>query len=64
MGKKVSPKTYDEGKVKVSIALTPTGRDLLDRQADLLNLSRSELVEQLARGMVNSNPDVQLLGES
>ncbi len=64
MGKKVSPKTYDEGKVKVSIALTPTGRERLDRQADLLNLSRSELVEQLARGMVNSNPDVQLLGES
>ena len=40
---------YDESKKTTAIALTPTAVLALDVRARELNLSRSELVEKLAR---------------
>ena len=48
---------YDEVKVPTSLALTPMGRKLLDAIAASWSLSRSELIERIARG------DIQLKGE-
>ena len=42
---------YDEVKQKYSVALTPTAGTSLDKYAVLLNISRSELVEQIARNL-------------
>ncbi|NEO80398.1 MAG: ribbon-helix-helix protein, CopG family, partial [Moorea sp. SIO4G3] len=41
---------YSEGKSKVGISLTPTGIGLLTQMAQNTGLSRSELIERIARG--------------
>ena len=46
------PELYDELKRCFSVALTPTGASRLDALARSFNLSRSELVEQVARGQI------------
>lgn len=43
---------YSESKSKLGISLTPTGIKLLNELADKASLSKSELVEQLARGAI------------
>ncbi|MBH8553321.1 CopG family transcriptional regulator [Nostocaceae cyanobacterium CENA357] len=40
---------YEEGKVRVNISLTQTSIESLDRQATRLGMSRSELIETMAR---------------
>ncbi len=61
------PKTKhsEHGEIKktVSMSLTQTSIKGLDRQAQELGVSRSEFIELIGRGLVNSNPNVQLLGE-
>ncbi|HIK15390.1 MAG TPA: hypothetical protein IGS53_08935 [Leptolyngbyaceae cyanobacterium M33_DOE_097] len=44
------PEIYSEVKVRTSIALTPTARLLIDELAKSFDLSRSELIERIARG--------------
>jgi hypothetical protein len=41
---------YSEVKQAVSVGLTPTAKKGLDALAAKMNLSRSELVEQIGRG--------------
>ncbi|NEO92478.1 MAG: hypothetical protein F6K56_20460, partial [Moorea sp. SIO3G5] len=43
---------YSEGKSKVGISLTPTGIGLLTQMAQNTGLSRSELIERIARGNI------------
>ena len=54
-GKKTSqgyPELYDEVKKRVNLSLTPTAIAGLDKLSQELNLSRSELVEQIGRGLI------------
>ncbi len=54
-GKKTSkgyPELYDEVKKRVNLSLTPTAIAGLDKLSQELNLSRSELVEQIGRGSI------------
>jgi hypothetical protein len=48
-GQKDVPELYDEVKKRVNLALTPTGINGLDAIASSLDISRSELVEQIGR---------------
>ena len=43
---------YDQKKETITASLTPTGRDGLDALAKSWNLSRSELLERIGRGML------------
>ncbi|NEO02665.1 MAG: ribbon-helix-helix protein, CopG family, partial [Moorea sp. SIO3I7] len=43
---------YSESKSKVGISLTPTGIGLLTQMAQNTGLSRSELIERIARGNI------------
>lgn len=46
------PEIYDEVKEKITFSLTPTAVKALNQYAASLNISRSELVERLARGLI------------
>lgn len=46
------PVSYDEVKNRVSLTLTPTATTKLDETASEYGVSRSELVEQIARGII------------
>ena len=46
------PELHDEVKKRVNLSLTPTAIAGLDRLSQEFNLSRSELVEQIGRGMI------------
>ncbi|NER40047.1 MAG: ribbon-helix-helix protein, CopG family [Oscillatoria sp. SIO1A7] len=43
---------WNERKERLGINITPTAIKALDIRAQQLDLSRSELIEQLARGLV------------
>ncbi len=54
-GKRTSkgyPELYDEVKKRVNLSLTPTAIAGLDELAQELDLSRSEFVEQVGRGLI------------
>ncbi|OKH29999.1 hypothetical protein NIES2101_42790 [Calothrix sp. HK-06] len=46
------PEMYDEIKKSVSLSLTPTAVKKLDILAGNMSLSRSEFIEQIARGII------------
>ena len=46
------PELYDEVKKRVNLSLTPTAIAGLDELSQELDLSRSELVEQIGRGLI------------
>ena len=46
------PELHDEVKKRVNLSLTPTAIAGLDKLSQEFNLSRSELVEQIGRGMI------------
>ncbi|MEO8891095.1 MAG: hypothetical protein ABI417_06105 [Coleofasciculaceae cyanobacterium] len=46
------PEVYDELKKIVSLSLTPTALAGLDESSVRLNISRSELVERIGRGLL------------
>ena len=46
------PELYDEVKKRVNLSLTPSAIAGLDKLSQELNLSRSELVEQIGRGSI------------
>ena len=53
--------TYSETKVKVGLSLTPTGANRLMAIAEKLGISRSELLERIARGdLVKSSEGIEL----
>ncbi|MBW4639122.1 MAG: hypothetical protein KME05_12970 [Gloeocapsa sp. UFS-A4-WI-NPMV-4B04] len=62
---KGEPAFYDEMKRRVNIALTPTGVNGLENLAEAWGLSKSELVEQIGRGIIPlpSPQQVERLGE-
>lgn len=43
---------YDEHKKPTMISLTPTGAEKLEALASQFSLSRSEFIEQIARGII------------
>ena len=60
------PEMYDEHKKRVNISLTPTAVERLDALAGSMDVSRSELIEQVARGTIPllTNSQAHRLGES
>lgn len=54
---KGQPERYEEKKGRVNLALTPTASQLLDELAAQLGLTRSELVERIARRIIPLHPD-------
>ncbi|WP_416289305.1 ribbon-helix-helix domain-containing protein [Nostoc sp. UHCC 0251] len=54
---------HGERKKNVMFTLTPEGMQMLDEKAKAIGISKSELIEQIARNQVSSAPDQQLLGE-
>lgn len=60
------PEMYDEHKKRVNISLTPTAVERLDALAGSMDVSRSELIEQVARGTIplQINDQAHRLGES
>lgn len=57
-----SPKAYSEQKKQIGIGLTPTGLEKLDQIAKEFKLSRSELIEQIARGDPVNSPRRTIAG--
>jgi hypothetical protein len=56
MGKRGKPDIWDEVKGRICITVTPTGVRGLDAVAAQMNLSRSELIEQIGRGLLKVVP--------
>lgn len=54
---------YDEAKRDMNLKMTPTAIEMLKEKADAMGLSRSELVERIARGTVPLDLDLAMLGE-
>ncbi|MBD2255194.1 hypothetical protein H6G14_28655 [Nostoc parmelioides FACHB-3921] len=54
--KRGQPEIYDELKTKQTLTLTPTAVKGLDKIAELLGISRSELVERIGRGIIPLAP--------
>lgn len=52
---------YGEQKERISVNLTPTAQRLLNEQGESLGISRSELIERFARGLLSA--EVRSLGE-
>jgi len=63
---KNEPALYDELKRRLNLTLTPTAIEGLDGRAQEWDLSKSELVEQIGRGIILllSAQEVERLGES
>jgi hypothetical protein len=49
------PEIYDEVKIRKTMTLTPTAIKGLDELAKQKDLSRSELVERIGRGIITLN---------
>ena len=45
------PEVYDELKKIVSVSITPSAQAGLDQLSEQLNISRSELIERIGRGL-------------
>lgn len=53
MRKKGQPLTeYNEMKARITVSITPTAVNGIDAIAGSLNISRSELLERIGRGML------------
>jgi len=62
--RKGRPDYWEEVKRPCNLALTPTAIASLDAMASELEISRSELVEQFARGLVRRSPEMASLAEN
>lgn len=62
---KNQPALYDELKSSLDLTLTPTGKKGLEQQARKWNLSKSELIERIGRGIIPlpSPQEVERMGE-
>ncbi|WP_083862878.1 ribbon-helix-helix domain-containing protein [Calothrix sp. PCC 7507] len=54
---------HGQRKKDLTLTLSPEGVEKLEAKAKALGVSKSELVEQLARDQVSSVAEQQLLGE-
>ncbi|MCA1994041.1 MAG: ribbon-helix-helix protein, CopG family [Coleofasciculus sp. S288] len=45
---------HGEKKQRMNIMLTPTAANVLDAHAETMGISRSELIERLARGLIDN----------
>ncbi|WP_414573354.1 ribbon-helix-helix domain-containing protein [Nostoc sp. CCY 9925] len=54
---------HGQKKKDLTLTLTPDGVEKLEAKAKALGLSKSELIEQIARDQVSSPLEQQLLGE-
>ena len=60
-GLKGVPDNWDEVKQRYNLALTPTAVNSLDAIASRLEISRSELIERVARAIASDGMDVEKL---
>lgn len=44
---------YETPKVKLNLSVTEDAKNLLEQRASVMEISRSELIEQFARGSIN-----------
>lgn len=58
------PPGYGETKTRVNMSLTPTCVDGLDMLAKAFNLSRSEFIERIGRGLIAVSVTPQVLSRS
>ncbi|MBD2415870.1 hypothetical protein FACHB389_29330 [Nostoc calcicola FACHB-389] len=63
MGRKTTHGLYGQNKKDFTITLTPEGAEILDSRAKALGISRSELIERIARTHLLSPLERRLLGE-
>ncbi|MDZ8096704.1 MULTISPECIES: ribbon-helix-helix protein, CopG family [unclassified Nostoc] len=63
MGRKAKTAVHGMKKKDVTVTLTPEGVEMLDIKANLLGISRSELIERIARGQVTSDSEAKRMGE-
>lgn len=57
MRKKGQPLSeYNELKTRITVSITPTAVNGIDAMAKSWNLSRSELLERIGRGMLQVHP--------
>ena len=65
MARRTKTAAHGQKKKDFTVTLTPEGVDILDSKAEVLGISRSELIEQLARGLTRDIPpeEAALLGE-
>lgn len=63
---KGEPAFYDEMKKRVGMTLTPTAIEGFDKHAAAWDVSKSELIERIGRGIIPllSPQEVERLGES
>ncbi|WP_144416009.1 ribbon-helix-helix protein, CopG family [Calothrix sp. 336/3] len=54
---------HGQRKKDLTLSITPEGFDLLDAKAKAMGISKSELVERIARDKVSSASEQQFLGE-
>ncbi|UYD35653.1 ribbon-helix-helix domain-containing protein [Tolypothrix sp. PCC 7601] len=64
MARKAKTAVHGMKKKDVTVTLTPAGVEMLDQKAQLLGISRSELIERIAREQVLSTSEAQIMGES
>ncbi|MGO8609244.1 ribbon-helix-helix protein, CopG family, partial [Rhizobium johnstonii] len=57
------PMEYGESKKKYTVTLTPTAWTVLDEMANQAGLSRSDLIERIARGLIPFDRRTLLEGE-
>ena len=63
--KRVSQKSWGESKQRINVMLTPTAIGAIDGVADELGLTRSEVLERLARSeSLNADELRKIVGES
>lgn len=55
--RRAQPEAHGEKKQRMNIMLTPTAASTLDTRAEAMGISRSELIERLARELVQLTPD-------
>ncbi|NJR19978.1 MAG: CopG family transcriptional regulator [Calothrix sp. CSU_2_0] len=62
MARKTKTAVHGQKKKDVTVTLTPEGVEILDARAEALGISRSELIERMARSQ-KSSTEIQILGE-
>ncbi|WP_096538506.1 ribbon-helix-helix domain-containing protein [Nostoc linckia] len=55
---------HGQRKRNLNLSVSPEAVELLEEKANLLGISKSEIIERIARDQVSSAPEQQLLGES
>ncbi len=54
---------HGQRKKDLTLTLTPDGVEMLEAKAKTLGISKSELIERIARNQASSAPERQMMGE-